>query len=532
MNTRATISLSALCLLPCAFLYLHALDRSPVYLGLDEAHFAVHARSLADTGRDLNGDPFPLFINLADPLGDQPTLAWGASWYHPFLFYVIALSLKVLPFTEAGVRAPTAIIAGIVNVGLMYVVAMRLFERRWLALTAALMLALTPAHLVLGRQALDYVCPLPFQLAWLWCLLLFRDTERRRFALAGGLILGVGCYSYVSSWAMMPAYLALSWFVYRHSRHGALRPLIWAAAGFALPVFLLIPWWWRHPQMFQNLLEAQSMSAIDAYGRGRGLAAVVARNVSTYWSYFNPAFLFLTGGPSLNAATGQAGVFLLPLAVLLPVGIATLLMRADLGAMKWILLIGFFLAPLPPTLKGESHVIQRTLGMLPFAIAISTIGVWALWRVRSIVTRVMVVFLLIAMPVQFAFFYDDYLTDYRLRSASAYDRTAFVETANVLLNADSQSAVPGIYLTAPLYDVSAKWRFYATKANRTDLLTRTRYFDGDISAIGQAPPGSLAVVEAENPRTDAAVAAGVWSVAWRVADITQRPTLTVLRKIR
>ncbi len=185
------------------------------------------------------------------------------------------------------------------------------------------------------------------------------------------------------------------------------------------------------------------MSAIDAYGRGRGLAAVVARNLSTYWSYFNPAFLFLTGGPSLNAATGQAGVFLLPLVVLLPVGIATLLMRADLGAMKWILLIGFFLAPLPPTLKGESHVIQRTLGMLPFAIAISTIGVWALWRVRSIVTRVMVVFLLIAMPVQFAFFYDDYLTDYRLRSASAYDRTAFVETANVLLNADSQSAVAG-----------------------------------------------------------------------------------------
>src|SRR4029453_10242898 len=126
----------------------------------------------------------------------------------------------------------------------------------------------------LGRQALDYVCPLPFQLAWLWCLLLFRDTERRRFALAGGVILGVGCYSYVSSWAMMPAYLALSWFVYRQSRHGALRPFLWAAAGFALPVFLLIPWWWRHPLMFQNLLDAQSMSAVDAYGRGRGLAAV------------------------------------------------------------------------------------------------------------------------------------------------------------------------------------------------------------------------------------------------------------------
>src|SRR6185295_7944233 len=98
---RPTSILLAVCLVLSAFLYIYALDRSPVYLGLDEAHFAVHARALADTGRNLNGDPWPLFVNLADPLGDQPTLAWGSSWYQSFLFYVIALSLKVLPFTEA-----------------------------------------------------------------------------------------------------------------------------------------------------------------------------------------------------------------------------------------------------------------------------------------------------------------------------------------------------------------------------------------------------------------------------------------------
>jgi 4-amino-4-deoxy-L-arabinose transferase-like glycosyltransferase len=517
-------------LIATAAIYLYDLDRSPVYLGLDEAHFAVHAKAIADTGHNLNGDLLPLFVNLSDPLGDQPALAWGASWYHPLLFYLIALALKVLPFTEVSVRVPTAVIAGVVNVALMYAVALRLFRERWIAVAAALMLALTPAHLVLGRQALDYVAPLPFQLAWLWCLLAFRDTGRIGFAFAGGLILGIGCYSYVSSWMMMPAFLLLSWLVYRRSPIGGARPLRAAAAGFAIPLLLLVPWLWSHPQMISNLLNAQSMSAVDTFGRGLSIAGVVQRTLTTYWSYFNPAFLFLTGGPSLNAATGQAGVFLLALAILLPLGIVFLSRFPEPGEMRWVLLIGLFIAPIPATLKGMPHVIQRALALLPFAILIASVGACGLWRSSSRVSRALAVVLLAAMPLQFIFFYADYLDGYRLRSTTAYDRTAFVESARVLIDTDLAVGVPHVYLTAPLYDVSAKWRFYATKADRTSLLTRTRYFDGNLSAIGEVPAGSLVVVEAENAGIDALLGSGNWSIERRVTDIAGRPTLTVLRK--
>ena len=81
-----------------------------------------------------------------------------------------------------------------------------------------------------------------------------------------------------------------------------------------------------------------------------------------------------------------------------------------------------------------------------------------------------------------------------------------------------------------MYDVSAKWRFYATKAQRTDLLPRTRYFDGDLSALGNAPPGSLAVVEAANPGIDAAVRSARWEIARAVVDVAGTPTLTVLKR--
>ena len=83
-----------------AWLYVHDLGRVPVYLGLDEAHFAVHGDAIARSGRNLNGDVLPLFISLADPLGDQPTLAWGTTWYRPTVFYLIALTLKVVPLSE------------------------------------------------------------------------------------------------------------------------------------------------------------------------------------------------------------------------------------------------------------------------------------------------------------------------------------------------------------------------------------------------------------------------------------------------
>lgn len=72
---RRIAGLLGLCL--TAAIYLYQLDRIPPYLGLDEAHLGVHGHALATTGRDLNGSRYPLFINLADPLGDQPVLAWG-----------------------------------------------------------------------------------------------------------------------------------------------------------------------------------------------------------------------------------------------------------------------------------------------------------------------------------------------------------------------------------------------------------------------------------------------------------------------
>jgi hypothetical protein len=87
-----------------AALYLFNLGDTPVYFGGDEAHFGVGAHAIATTGRSLQGDRFPLFVNLADPLGGKSQV-WGDTYYQPFLFYLNALMLKVAPLSITTVRS-------------------------------------------------------------------------------------------------------------------------------------------------------------------------------------------------------------------------------------------------------------------------------------------------------------------------------------------------------------------------------------------------------------------------------------------
>ena len=197
-----------------ALIYVFDLGRTPVYFGGDEAHFAVVGHSIATTGRNLNGDVMPLFFNLADPASDLGPLPWGNTWYQPLLFYIVAATLTVAPLSEFAVRLPVAIVGGVITPILLYLVALRLFKRRGLALFSAVVLALSPPHLILSRQALDYVCPLPFMLGWFWFLLDYAETRRLKSVALAGVCLGLGFYSYIASWVMMPIYLALSAIVY------------------------------------------------------------------------------------------------------------------------------------------------------------------------------------------------------------------------------------------------------------------------------------------------------------------------------
>jgi 4-amino-4-deoxy-L-arabinose transferase-like glycosyltransferase len=520
-----------------ATLYLYGLDRVPVYLGLDEAHFGVHGHALAETGRNLNGDRLPLFVNLGDPQGDRPALAWGNTWYQPVLFYLVAATMTWLPLSEVTVRLPMAFLGGVVNIVLIYAVAWRLSRRHLFAAVAAVLLACSPASLILSRQALDYMLPVPFILGWLLCLALHIETGGRRWAWAAGAILGAGCYSYIASWMMMPVYLATTGLVYALAARVPLQSATATVAAFVAPLMLLVPWLWFHPEMPGNVALQYSVndpstpSLTQMLASGQGVPAALRAQAAVYWDYFNPSFLFVFGGNSRNVSSGLAGVFPLAVAVFLPAGVLALLRRPRREWVTWLLLAGIATAPIPATLKGTPAAIQRATALLPFVAVVSAFGFAVMWDSRRRALRWCAAGLMLAALIQFAGFYGDYFTGYRLRSARSADSTAFSEVAAALFAAVDRDASPEIYLTTPMHDASAKWRFYLTKHGRLALIDRTRYFNGDVLALHDAPPGSLAVVPLEEVGTAGVIESGAWAVYRSIADLTGNAVVVIFRKL-
>ncbi len=345
-----------------------------MYLAADEAIIANDAYAIATTGRTLDGVFLPLYFYVSI----------SASWFMPYIYYWTAIWLQLLPLAEWSIRVPTAII-GVIGLILIYRVSRRLLGDRLSALIATAMLACAPTYFILSRYALDYIYPIPFILAWLWCLLIALEPGRSRaWLLAAGLCLGAGWYSYISSVGLMPIYFALTvamlWMSGRPWRDSAA-----VAAGFALPFMLFAIWFVQHPDVLQSTAErygfvrsGQSAEAVSLW-RSIDIAAIADR----YWRFFHPDFLFLTGDSYLPFSTRTAGVFPLAGALLIAFGVLTALGPAR-SPMTLLVLAGFLAGPLPASLLDDYGAIRRAMGMLPFGALLAGLGARELARIAQV----------------------------------------------------------------------------------------------------------------------------------------------------
>jgi 4-amino-4-deoxy-L-arabinose transferase-like glycosyltransferase len=509
-----------------AALYTHQLDRVPAFLTLDEAHFSVHAASIAHTGRNLNGQLLPPLISLDDPEGEPFTLPWGTTHYLPFGMYLIAAALTVMPLSEAAVRTPSALLGGVVNVAIIFFVARAFFRNRVAAVASAVALALAPANLILSRQALDSVCQPLFVLGGLWCMAGYLRTKDARIALLCGAVLGCGIYAYITSIVVMPFYLMLFWFVAWRERRLDGRMFAWSLAGFVVVLLPMAGWLAAHPEVARSLqiqynrADPGSATVMEML-KSSGIYATVAHTLHIYWSYFDPGFLFVQGGNARNLSTGEHGVFPWAIAVLAPIGIHGL--RHDRRLLT-LLLIGLLASPVPAVIKGAPYAIQRTSGLLIFASLLAGWG-FAILASQRIAVRAAAALLALLTIWQFAGFYRDYHDRYRIASAHSYDPTAFRGAAEMIISADADREVAAVYMPLGFYDVGAKWRFYTMKHDRSRLWRLTRFY-GDPSALGATPANSIAVVPEGG-------ATGEVPTGWRLVGVVRNfgglPTAMVIR---
>ena len=513
----ARVALAGVLLL-ASFCYLRALGTVPVFIGWDEARFALQGHAIATTGRDLNGNRAPLFFHNTDPLirNNSSRIYW-----QPVLIYLIAGVLRFAPLSEWSARLPIAGLA-ILDVCLVYAVARRLFVNRWYAVLAAFMMTLTPAHLIFGRMASDYFCPIPFALAWLWCLIGLIQTNNRVLPATTGLVLGVGLYSYIASWVIMPFYLAVTSVVLWQSRR-PFRAQLELAIGFALPLLPLVPWLFSHPAMPGDTFSGY---AVDTSSR-------LTERVGLYWDYFNPSYLFFSGGSDPMWTTGRAGVFVLAVAALLPCGMWSIL-RRNPSIARVVLVVGFLFAPVPIILalpEAPGYATARDLLAVPYGVLISVAGAEWLIAQRGRSGRVVAALLILSMPFQFVRFASDYFADYQARSAFRMDSVNMGDVAAFVIASDRSARVPAVYSSTNLgTGKSVQWKFHLEKHRRNDLWERTSYLAVDEFNPADVPAGSLLVVDVDNPGMHALIDSGRCSVAHTVKGASNAPTALILRR--
>jgi 4-amino-4-deoxy-L-arabinose transferase-like glycosyltransferase len=479
-------------LLVVAALYGWQLGSAPSALAGDEVLFAIHGRSIAQTGCDLNGRCWPLLVQIEPELSSR-------RWYQPVLFYLEAVAFLALPDAAWTVRVPMVVI-GLINIVLMFLVGKELTGRRDAAVAGALVLASAPAHFFYSRQAADYLLPVPFVLVWMWCVLRMMRAPSLRVATGAGLALGLGTFSYVASWFIMPALLVLTIPIIMAGGKGhRLRLTTALLAGYGVALLPAVVWLASNPDALTGLLRHYEVASGDSAFGGirRWLHYYRLLDLLLYfWVSFNPVHLFFIASPDLLNGTRAGGVFLLPAAVLLVLGAVCLLSNWD---RRIFLVAGLLIGVTPAALNNTPATIQRELTMLPFAAAIAAVGVTRLRAVAGQRFRAVAGICLAVMALQFSYFLYDYFGDYSRLSAGRYDPLNIKALGGKLREIGGGADTPAILLT--MGDTSgasgaggdAYWRFYATYPENAAVAAKTSLVPLSLLPGQPVAPGSLVV---------------------------------------
>jgi|KBSMisStaDraftv2_1062788.scaffolds.fasta_scaffold09283_4 4-amino-4-deoxy-L-arabinose transferase-like glycosyltransferase len=511
-------------------LYTVNLGHAPIYLHEAEVLFALHAQSIATTLHDTNGRLLPLYFQMPQ-IGDNV-------WFHPMVVYLMVPWLKILPMSEMAIRIPSVLV-GLTDVVLIYFIAVRIFRSERWALLAAGLLALTPSHFMHSRMAMDYLYPVPFVLAWLLCLLTFLEHRQSRTLFAATSFLGVGVYSYIASTIMMPLYLAITLIVIWATVERPWRWWLIAVAGFAWPLCLLV-WFVFYPQMIVETLSRYGLDRGTAapWPKGAPMGVVLdtmwrtarlSGRFSQYWSFFDPAYLFLTGGfANVVNSTRHVGVFPMSFIALVPIGAAVLLRRSR-PIVDTLVLVAFASAPLAACLAvPEPYAIDRELELLPFGVLIAVAGARHLTTAPLRAWRAAGVVLLAAVPLHFVFFTVDYYRDYPKGAAFWFNWNSRDAIAQIIA-LEPQWHPPAIYLsTHHVSNLDAYWRLYLRKYGREDLLPRTALFDSERFDVPSIQPGSLLLVGRDDTALAASIDAGLLRRVASIPEPADPPFFSIL----
>jgi 4-amino-4-deoxy-L-arabinose transferase-like glycosyltransferase len=356
------------------------LTYNPPELFSDELINFVSARSIVETGKDLNGRLLPYF---SDRVELRPPI-YGYSAY---------LSTKLFGNTTIAIRLP-AVIFGIITIIMLFQITLEITKSHIAALFAAFCLAIIPWHIHYSRVGWEPASFLPFLLTAIFLLIKGINKNLHWAILLGFGFFSLSIYTYQAS--PMFSFLFLVAVIGLNYRYFIIHRKVFFA-GILIAAIIALPYIWTaisEPHLYERARRINTFSQ----GFTSETIRIFLRN---YISHFGHQFLFISGDPNLrhSAQTGVLYWWMLPFIL-----IGSILLYKSVKKRWCIGLLAFWVVIFPLagslTNDGVPHA-TRTLVGAPLFCLLTGIGIWQTIRFASIKThsRLFVGFVHIAILV-------------------------------------------------------------------------------------------------------------------------------------
>jgi len=432
----------------------------------DEASFGYDAYSILKTGKDQWGRTFPLVL---ESFGDFKS---------PLYAYLDIPFVAMLGLTKVAVRLPNALL-GTAAVYVVYLLAGKLFNNKKIALSSAMLLAISPWHIMMSRGAFEanlttFFLPLG---VYFWL------TKRYFWS---GLILGLNLFTYHSAKIVTPLSILGLFYLYRPKLNKK-----FLTGAFVFVIFLALTGFTffsgaagraSERSITQGALEAafsqRKVSSVSGLFHNK-YTVVVKRFTSNYFTYLSPQFLF-TNGPregTYGMIPGRGVLYWFSLPLLVGY-FAVKKKKADK-----LLLMMLLVAPIPAAMAtGVGYHANRAVIMLPTIQILMGVGaVYLFSKIKS--KRLLIMSALIILGF-FVFFLEDYFiqSPHKIGKAmlsgnleTAYKITR--EYPDVEVEVNKKLSEPHIYIafasgvTPEVYQAATKsWNYKQLGVNWVDQM--------------------------------------------------------------
>jgi 4-amino-4-deoxy-L-arabinose transferase-like glycosyltransferase len=343
--------LVAISLLVVIVYFRSASHSSPGFF-VDEASIAYNAHTIAQSGVDEYGQPFPLYFR-----------AFG-EYKNPVYIYTLA---AVYWFTGPSAFAARMLSAGwgLVAAILLGILAARLTRRRWAGLIVFVFALLTPWLFEISRLVFE-ASAFPAVLSG-FLLLLYEASRRERWSwpIATGLgaLLGLMVYSYSIGRLLAPLFaLGLAFFLTRPRWRGVV--LAWVV--FAVMLLPLASFSMRNPGALSERYQF-----VTYVKPGDTHTQIALRFVKNYLGSFSPRSWLVKGDPEPRHHLPGMGSLLVGMVLLAALGFVLVLLWHRREAWWRFILYGLAVAPIPASLTLDHFHTLRLIALPVFLIVLT-----------------------------------------------------------------------------------------------------------------------------------------------------------------